>query len=159
VQTTSKKVPDLEIDMDDMQLLIDCVIPDPQAPANLAINSDCKDRAERRKRAKYGTIVKRQDGFFFSPFAIDTFGAHGDSAKDVIDKISEYASDHSLEDLTPAQLRTDFQRQLAVKLHKHNAHITQRWLCRERSRKATRSAADAAARMQHAGALGSLSLH
>lgn len=110
VDTKSNKQPDLSIDLDDKQIMVDVVVTNPLAPSNLAVNSSAIRRAEQRKHARYDSIFRHQDGFLLSSFAIDAFGGHGPEARNIISLLGNYAPSHSLESLSASQLMTTLRR-------------------------------------------------
>ena len=160
LDSKSNKIPDLEIDMDDKQLLLDVVITNPLAPSNIANNTGAVRRAEMRKHARYDhMLATNRDGFILSSFAIDSFGGLGAEARKVVSMLSDYATQHSLDGLSSRQHKSDLRREISVSLHKHNARMTQRWLCNERRRGIHRQATSSAFAASAASSLGLAAHH
>ena len=104
-------------------------------------------------------LATNRDGFILSSFAIDSFGGLGAEARKVVSMLSDYATQHSLDGLSSRQHKSDLRREISVSLHKHNARMTQRWLCNERRRGIHRQATSSAFAASAASSLGLAAHH
>ena len=117
-----RKRPDLQIIYGPTNLLLDVTISHPCAPSYLDHARTPRytiARAERAKRAKYAPIAAEHQALFL-PFAMDTFGAGGDSAGVAIGHILSIAED-SMCTWSPAEVGTGANASVAVAIQRGNA--------------------------------------
>ena len=126
--------PDIELELGDRTLYTDIVCTSPLAPTNLrgAISRKAVDRAEKRKNRKYKADLREEDGNQFKPFSIDSFGALGGSAREIVDHIAEQADFNSPYLLSGSEVKNALLNELSVKLQKENSRITRKFVVRQK---------------------------
>ena len=76
----------------------------------------------------------------FQSIALDSFGGFGDEALDLLDSISDYATDRSPEGLTARDIRQGLVEEVSASIQRHNARMTQRWVVRQHRARSNRAA-------------------
>ena len=132
-RTDNKRV-DLEIDLNTATYQVDVVITNSTAPSNAKNDGGigAVARAEARKRHKYRAFHQPERGLKVQAFALDSYGALGDDAIDLVHKIAEYATDRSPEGLTSADIRSGLIAELSADNARANARMSQSWITKQR---------------------------
>jgi hypothetical protein len=121
-----KTRPDLQLVLNGQYYLIDVTIRHPTCPTYY----DCKEGssevqlastaiAEKQKIGKYSTMAKDQHASFL-PFAVESYGGLGKSAKQVIQLIQQSATDQML--MWPyQQIVENLKAEIAISIQRGNA--------------------------------------
>ena len=124
--TGDKTHPDLQMVIGGEQILVDVTIRHPTCPTyyagkNGSANEQLRSTviAEQQKTTKYSAMAEAQ-GAIFIPFAVETYGGLGKSAKKLLQIISKAAQDQML--MYPYQrIVQNLRGQIAISIQRGNA--------------------------------------
>jgi len=117
--------PDGDFISDSGREIIDFTVSHPTATSN--VERACQGKlavtieAERQKRRKYAALAESHNAIV-TPFALETFGAFGDRARDLVKRIAK-SSKPELTGYTPHQILYGLSNEVAIALQKSNARI------------------------------------
>jgi hypothetical protein len=114
--------PDLQLIMDQYNKLIDVTIVHPTCPSHVKqaqIQLKTAHDACENKTNKYTKLAQQQSADFV-PFAIESFGGLSDSATDLINEISVFASEH-LSAWSKEEIVQDLTSAIACAVQRGNA--------------------------------------
>jgi len=118
--------PDLQLVVNGQQCLVDVTIRHPGCKTNIANGSAREQLAaaakgEAEKKAKYTDMAQTQQASFL-PFAVETYGGLGKSARKLIKQIASAAEDQ-MQMLTEEEIREELRGSVAIAIQKGNAMI------------------------------------
>src|ERR1700753_1526479 len=118
--------PDLQLLLNGHQVLVDVTIRDPACKTNIQHGSATQQlaaahRGEAEKKAKYAAMAKTQQAEFI-PFAVETYGGMGKSARKLIKRIASVAQDR-LQATSEKEVRQQLEESVAIAVQRGNANI------------------------------------
>jgi hypothetical protein len=118
--------PDLQLVLNGQQVLVDVTIRHPGCMTNIMHGSARQQLAaahkgEAEKKAKYAAMAKAQQASFL-PFAVETYGGLGKSARKLIKQIVAAAEDQ-MQLLSSEEIRKELTGSVAIAVQKGNAKI------------------------------------
>ena len=118
--------PDLQLALNGQRYLVDVTIRHPGCKTNIQHGSARQQLAaahkgETEKKAKYAAMAKAQQASFI-PFAVETYGGLGKSARKLINQIVAAAEDQQ-QLLSSEEIRKELTGSVAIAVQKGNAKI------------------------------------
>jgi hypothetical protein len=120
-----RRVPDLEIMFPDRSLLIDVAVAHPTAPSRNSLTPlAAATSAETTKVGKYGALAKARATPFL-PFVMESFGAYGKQAREVLHILRTSAA-NAIRPLHAPSFLNSVTNSLSVALQKGNSLVYKR---------------------------------
>ena len=125
--------PDIQLMLNGKQYLVDVTIRHPVCQTNIQRGSAVRQlaaarHAEKEKKAKYADMAKTQQASFV-PFAVETHGGLGKSARKLMSLIASVAEDRQ-QGMTKEEMRKELRGAVAIAVQKGNANVMLGEYCR-----------------------------